>query len=265
MCPDSYGVSELSAQIEKAREFVAHAELPIPIAASFTLEEAEASPVNTPAAVVGSALTTFQPAVDPTLRRDITNATLFAQLVSKKQSPEPTSLEDLARWYQSYFSTLAHLGFAVLDTNLSRHDQKTADATAHQSILDFAAAALVGSASALLVSKAIDAIKNGAASEKWITLFNRETRVTRTGRFQVSEAELDLAGHPTLRVSGFALEARTTLAQVLVFKVRTNEASLETHQGRFGITESVLSAIREPLAVKLGSFATQYVETIPDL
>lgn len=99
-----------------ALQFVEAAELPEAPAARFGFErsaEVALDEARDQAAVVGSEIISFVRGVSRERRRDIVNASLFAQLIAKKKVAEPANLEEIAAWYNSYFDVLAHLGFSI--------------------------------------------------------------------------------------------------------------------------------------------------------
>lgn len=254
-------------QIQEARAFVEAAELPVtsPWASYNEGSDPQFVDGRPQCAVVGSGAITFDSNVTAAQRVDIANACLLAQLVAKKQTPEPSDLAAVSAWYRSYFEALSKIGFVIGQTTFSRYQARSAEYSAHEAILEVATSALGGASGALkLVAKTLDALKTASENTPWITLFNRETRVTTTARVQVGAVE-SLPEGPTLTMLAFALEAKNVVTQVLLFKMRRNESTLEYSEGRFVANDAVLSAVRPQLATKLARYASDYIRALPDL
>src|SRR5690348_4479244 len=117
--------------VDKARNFVAGAELPPPPHISKAREAAEPLKLvkeKTQALVVGSDVMSFVTGVTPERRQDLVNASLLAQLVATKRVPDPTNLQ---AWYDAYFEVLTNLGFAIQDRQFAEYSEKSDDFEAH--------------------------------------------------------------------------------------------------------------------------------------
>ena len=68
-----------------------------------------------------------------------------------------------------------------------------------------------------------------------------------------------------MTLMAFGLEAKSTVTQVLFFKVKASEATLRHYSGRLTINTAVLDGIREQIQMKLSGLASDYVKTLPDL
>ena len=214
------------------------------------------------AAVVGSELVTFMPGVDSPWRQDLVNSAMLAQLVAKKRVPDPTRMFD---WYDAYFDTLMHIGWAVQDKSFATYQEESQNFAAHEAILKVAGALLgPATASLALVGTALEALKSMDAASPWITLFNRESQSASTARFQISVAEQSESGELSVALMAFGLEARTTLTQVLFFKTLASQATLRHCAARVGVNGEVLRGVRESLRAKLVSHADDFVKTLPD-
>ncbi len=256
--------------VSRARNFVADAELPeAPVRLrSITPDAAAAATAalqvgKEQAAVVGAEIVTFMPGVDSPWRQDLVNSSMLAQLVAKKRVPEATRLFD---WYDAYFDTLTHIGWAVQDKSFAVYDERSANFQAHEAILKVAGALLgPATASLALVSTALEALKSMDESSPWITLFNRESQKASTARFQISVADQSASGELSVALMAFGLEASTTLTQVLFFKSLSTQATLRHCSARVGVDADVLLGVRDALKVKLVAHASDWVKTLPDL
>ena len=255
--------------VSKARGFVELAELPEPPAINFDIPKAPEPALNAgkdQAAVVGGEVIAFVKGVTVEQRGDIVNASLLAQLVAKKKVPGPTTLGGVTAWYDSYFDALSNIGFAIQDKGFAEYHEKSDSFQAHEAILEVAAVLMAGSPAALaLVATTLKALQRMDAGSPWITLFNRESHSANTARFQIGLAEADATDGLLLSLVSFGLEAQSNVTQVLFFKFRNNDVTLQHHSGKVTINAPLLAAVRPEIAERLVDFAHDYVQRLPDL
>jgi hypothetical protein len=255
--------------LSKARDFVAACELPPPPAIDFDTPKAPAPPLDAAkqqAAVVGGEVIAFVTGVTAEQRADIVNASLLAQLVAKKNVPSATTLAGVTAWYDSYFETLANIGFAVQDQGFAEYHERSDTFQAHAAILDVAALLLGAAPAALaLVKTTLEALQKMDERSPWITLFDRESQSANTARFQVGLVEQDATHGLLLSLMAFGLEARLDVTQVLFFKFRTNDVRLQHHSGKVAINAPMLAALRPAIGARLVDFAADYIKRLPDL
>jgi hypothetical protein len=255
--------------ISQARSFVDLAELPEPPPIDFDLAKAPEPALDgakEQAAVVGGEVIAFVKGVTPEQRADIVNASLLAQLVAKKRVPCPATLGAVTAWYDSYFDTLSNIGFALQDQAFAQYHEKSDSFQAHEAILEVAAVLMGGSPSALaLVHTTLKALQKMGEDSPWITLFNRESQSANTARFQIGLAEADPTHGLLLSLMAFGLEARSRLTQVLFFRFRQNEVTLQHHSSKVTVDAALLGEVRLEIAEKLVDFAHDYVRRLPDL
>jgi hypothetical protein len=255
--------------VSKARSFVEVAELPEPPPINFDMPKAPEPALDgakEQAAVVGGEVIAFVRGVTPEQRADIVNASLLAQLVAKKKVPGPMTLGGVIAWYDSYFDVLSNIGFAVQDKGFVRYHEKSDSFQAHEAILEVAAVLMAGSPGALaLVNTTLKALKKMDEGSPWITMFNRESQSANTARFQIGLAEADATDGLLLSLISFGLEARSNVTQVLFFKFRKNDVTLQHHSGKVTINAALLAAVRPEIAERLVDFAHDYVQRLPDL
>jgi len=252
-----------NATIDKARKFVVGAKLPppphIPKAREAT-EPLKLVKEKTQALVVGSDVMSFVTGVTTERRQDLVNASLLAQLVATKRVPDPT---DLQAWYDAYFEVLTNLGFAIQDWQLANYSEQSDDFEAHEAILSIASTLLAGAPAALSVVKTtLEALKTDGP---WLTLFTQESQTAKTAKFQVTLAQQGEGDQFLVSLMAFSLEAKANLTQVLLFKVRQNQATLRQVSGKVTIDPEVLASVREDVSHRLEKYAKAYVEALPEL
>lgn len=213
------------------------------------------------AAVVGSDVISFVKGVTPAQRSDVVNASLLAQLVAKKKVVEPQTLAEVRAWYESYFDALSRIGFLIQDKGFAEYTETSQDFEAHEAIIKVAAVLLAGSPGALmLVKTTLEALKKMSADSPWITLFNRESQSGNTARFQISLVDQDESARFLVSLMAFGLEARGAVTQLLFFKFRTNEVTLNHHSGRVTVNAKLLARVRGQIADKLAAYTEDYIE-----
>jgi hypothetical protein len=252
----------------RAQAFVRTAELPEapPLRYDVTKVAIEFEEAKEQATVVGSDVIAFVKGITPEQRSDIVNASLLAQLVAKKQVPDPADFQQVKAWYEAYFHALSQLGFVIQDQGFAEYQEDSQSFEAHEAIMKVAATLLAGSPTALaLVRSTLEALKSMQTDSPWLSLFNRESQSANTARFQVSLVEEDVGGQLLLALMAFGMEANRRLTQVLFFKFQSNEVKLGHYSGKVTINAPVLAAVRNAVAGKLVAYATDYVQGLPEL
>jgi hypothetical protein len=260
-------VSTTAHRIVQAQIFVANAEV---ARSKVTRGAAPSPPValslqagKDQAAVVGSEITSFVSGVRADRRDAIINSSLLAQLVAKKRVPDATKIYE---WYDAYFDVLANIGWVVQDKSFAEYDESSENLAAHEAILAVATTLLGAGTTALaVVASALDALKKMDRDGPWITIFSRESQHARSARFQISLAEQGANGQLLVSLMAFGLEARSSITQVLFFKVRENGATLRHYAGTVAINTDVLDGVHDAIKAKLSGQASDYVKALPDL
>lgn len=155
-------------QAQSARDFVKSVTLPAAPPRSFDVfKSAPFDAAKEQASVVGSEVIAFARGVSAASRNDITNAALLAQLVAKKQCPEPKSLQQVTDWYETYFDTLARIGFVIQDKGFAEYTETSDAFEAHEAIIEAATTLLAGAPGALiLVKTTLGALQKMSADRK---------------------------------------------------------------------------------------------------
>jgi hypothetical protein len=211
------------------------------------------------AAVVGSEVVSFAKGVPVERRNDIVNCALLAQLVANKRVSDRSKL---IQWYKEYFDALGNLGWTIANDGFSSYEENAHGLEAHEAILKVAAVVLGAAPTALaIVTSTINAMKSMDADNPWITIFDRESKQSNTARFQVSLATQD-GNDFGLSLMAFALEAQSTLTQVLFFKIRRDDVWLQQCATQVAINEDVLNGIRSRVKNKLVGNAEGFLDAL---
>ncbi|MET0165690.1 MAG: hypothetical protein ABW318_11915, partial [Vicinamibacterales bacterium] len=109
-----------------------------------------------------------------------------------------------------------------------------------------------------LVLKTLESLKSMSEDTPWITLFHRESRSANTARFQLSLADSEPTGS-FLNVFAFGLTATANVTQVLFFKFKKNESTLQHNSSKLTINDTMLAAVRDDIALKITKFSKDFV------
>jgi hypothetical protein len=254
-----------SLTVSTARQFLEEVELPPTPPTHRAARDASLAPkfdiAKNQAAVVGSGLVSFVSGVTPERREAIMNSSLLAQLVAKQKVGDETHLKE---WYDQYFDVLENIGWIIQEKNSAEYRESGSNLEIHKAIMSVAGTLLGAAPTALaLVRTTLEALQQ--KNSPWITIFNRETQRARTAHFQVSLAQEDPSGQFPVTLMAFGLEAKKTITQVLLFKVKKQDAMLRHYSGNVTINTGVLDSVREPLKAKLAAHANAYIAKLPDL
>jgi len=254
--------------VGKARRYVDSADLPPARhhdrgtgAAEAVLAKLDAAKEQ--AAIVGSDVVSFVKGVTTERRAAIINSSTLAQLVAKKKVPD---FEKTKEWYEAYFDVLTNIGWVLQDRSFATFEEKGSTFETHKAIITVATGLLGPAAPALaLLITTLNALQSMNDSSPWITLFSRESQSARTGRFQVSLVEQDAESQFFVTLMAFGLTARDSITQVLFFKARASDVTLQHASGRVSINTTVLDGVSDALKTKIVAHAADFVKTLPDL
>lgn len=251
-----------NATAATARAFIEQAELPG--LTRDVMVSREAKPIDfddlkNQAMVVGSEVVSFVKGVSAERREDIVNSALFAQLYANKNAPDRN---DILGWYDTYFDALTRLGWVIQNKTFNAYQEQADGLEAHEAILKVASVLLGPAPTALaVITTTLEAMKSMDEDNPWITIFNRESRKAKAARFQIALAEETADGQFMVNLMAFALEAESSITQVLFFKIRKNKVDLRHSSGQVTINETVLRDNRERLRAKLADRAGGFIDS----
>jgi hypothetical protein len=212
------------------------------------------------AMVVGADIVSFVAGTSPELRSAIVDCSLLAQLAANRKVP---AREDIRTWYEAYFHTLEHIGWAVQERGFSEHRETGDDFETNRAILSVAAVVLGPATTALAVVQSTLTAMKAMSEGPWMTVFRQESQTAKAARFQVTVVEPVSNGGSMISLMAFELEARTALTQVLFFKFRSTDITLRHSSGRVTIDRDVLFGASRVIAGKVSEYIRSYVEGIP--
>lgn len=211
------------------------------------------------ALVVGADIISFAKGLPVALRADISNCTLLSQLAATKQVPEREKIE---AWYNVYFDTLTHLGWVAQERGFSEYSESGDDFEAHKAVLKVAATVFGPAAGAYAIVQSTLSAMADTSDEPWFTLFQRESQLSRAGRFQISVAEPAEGSATMLSVMAFALEASSSLTQIFFFKFRSSNVTLKHSSGKVSVDSVQLAAMRSLVAQRVADYQRSYIAAL---
>jgi len=212
------------------------------------------------AAAVGAALVAFTAGVPAQRREDLCNATLLAQLAANRKVPDRAQV---LAWFDAYVAALMNLGWVVQQTGFREYTGEFDGLETHEAVRQAAAALLAPNPAALAVLAAtLDAVQSMDRESPWITLFERESRDTKTSQFQIALADQTPEGGLVMQLLAFALEAKAAITQVLFFKLKKKRVKLQQNSGQALVDVGVLTSIRGALKTRLAERVTEFIATV---
>lgn len=215
------------------------------------------------AQVVGSALLAFATGVTPDSREAISNSALLAQLVANKRvSVEQEPIE----WYAVYQDVLQNVGWVIQDGGWLDYTAKGTAGEVHQQAIEVLQVALGPSAAALTILKsAIDVLQGMSPDTSWLTIFSRESQHARIARFQVGLVETGETDDLFVSMLVCLIEAESSITQVLVFKVKSEQASFKANSAKASINNASLQEVMPAIRTKVRAYQADYVSSIKDI
>jgi hypothetical protein len=210
--------------------------------------------------VAGSALIVAAENVPAQTREDLINCTLFAQLAASSDVPDS---KKIISWYDAYFKRLRILGWAQSDYQFQDYRFSGQHAEAHKAIEKVLMALLGPQAAALaVIQAALKGLQEMNENSPWLTLFDQQSRVEKSARFQVATAQVGPGGLLQTALVAFHLKAKTKLTQVLFFRFSSSSTRLQYASGIATIQESALADTRELIAQQLSQYRRQMVADV---
>jgi hypothetical protein len=207
--------------------------------------------------VVGGGLIVAAEKVPAQTREDLINCTLFAQFAASGEVGDSTRVNE---WYNAYFRALTVLGWAQSDSQFEDYEFTSDSAEAHKAIIPVLTALLGPQAAALTVLKAaLEGLQSMQENAPWLTLFDQQSRIEKSARFQVATAHVDVEGILQISLIAFELKAKSKLTQVLFLKFASSSTSLRYSAGKATIYEAALQEQRAAIAARLTPYRSAYV------
>ncbi|MCB1507037.1 MAG: hypothetical protein KDJ47_18890 [Hyphomicrobiaceae bacterium] len=206
------------------------------------------------AVAVGSQITEFGTAVSPAQRAAVSDCLLLAQLAANKAM---ANNPDMMAWYKRYVEVLQNIGWTATSMSFERRKIDEAESSVNKVVIPLLTSLLgPGAAAASIVVSVLNSLQDMDKDSPWITLFDRASQHASGAKFQLGFVDADEGAEPTVsaKLVALAIDAKRTITQVLFFKFSSQNATLSSADGRFGIGAATLEAIRPSVQEKVTPF-----------
>lgn len=259
----------MSATAASAKEYLLSTALPepgelgVPVAAPGLLggDDNPLDPSRTQAIVVGSNVLATETGMPVESRETIANSLLLAQLVVKKKQIDAS---DAQAYHSAYGEVLRSIGWILTDEQTTKVDRQGTEFEVHEAIIAVAQVALGGAPGALTIVETILSQLAATEPHPWITIFNRETKASKTSNFQLSYTQQE-GDHIAATLMSFSLDANSAITQVLVFRGGAESVTFSSTRSGAQINMSVMNSIKDDLRTRLQKYVQNYISTLPDL
>jgi hypothetical protein len=179
---------------------------------------------------------------------------------------------NLDLWYRGYFTALAKVAQWDLSgpPTLNTFNTNDGNLTVNSAILQIASDLLggAGTSAYVLIRDALTGLESADGQTPWFTLFQQHSQYMNIGRCQISVVTQDDSGLVNLSVMAFGLEAQSTLTQVLLFKFKSERATLKWRDQKATIDDVGVIEIDPRIVARLakegvGPDGQGYVEDVP--
>ena len=212
------------------------------------------------AAVVGSDLISFGKGVPVSIRQDVVNCSLLAQLAANREIREQSNLED---WYNTYFDTLTNIGWSIQERGFAEYHRDGNDFEANRAILQIATILFGGASAALAIINSTLSAMESIGNGPWLTIFKRESQHNNVGRFQITVVESNAADDVMLGLMAFELVAKAEFDQVLFFKFQSSHVTLRHSSGKVSINKEIIATVSHDIYERIKKYTRDFVAELP--
>ena len=215
------------------------------------------------AQVVGSAVFSFAQGVTAEVREAISDSALLAQLLANKKAPvEEFPLE----WFKAYSEVLQNVGWTIQESAWTDYTANGTGIEVHEKIVEVMAVVLGPAPGALaMITSTVTALKALNPSTSWITIFSREAQKAKIARFQIGLVEKDKAGDIFVSLVAYLVQAQSAITQVLFFKFKQSNATLQAKSAKVSINRSSLKDLGPAIRSKIRVYQADYLSSILNL
>lgn len=255
----------LALQVANARAYIADLELaepPAPLRALHA-ESLKGASDQGSAAIDNHGVTCFTGDISGTLKDDVLNSTLLAQLVADKKVPMPggSVTYNVAAWYNAYVDTLKQIGWVVQSSDFSEHHVGGSTFTVQGVVIEILQAIVSGN-EILLLTSALDALKKlENTSSNAATIWKSCVEEDSMGKFQLGTCT-EQNGNATLSMGTFYLTGYTSQRHFLWVDMSSSDTHVQTATSGMVLNNAIYSQVRGAVAAKLGNHASSCIANL---
>ena len=202
-------------------------------------------------------LVSFVADVSPQHKKDVLHSTLLAQLAADKKYGRGS---DIMRWYNYYFEILKNIGWVIQGRSELLFQANTATFTLNSAILEVLSA-ILSQNELLILKKTIEGIKNLAAQDKRIILFEQALQGAEFSNFQICTAT-ETQSAVALKLNAFYFKSAKPTKRILWFDYTSSTVSLKYTINEATLHTEYYTNIRDAVENKLGEHASTYINSI---
>lgn len=208
--------------------------------------------------VTGSNLIHFSKDASPEIKSSVALSLLAAQRVAANDPVVRTPKQ----WLERHNTVLSNLNWQVKSQGEIEKEFKNIDVAVHNAVIPFLTAALGGVAAGLLITTALQQLKEMDKNSPWITLFDQKSQRFNVTEYQFSGVQVE-ADQVILKLAGARFDANFGTTQVLFFKVTRQTAKFIAATGDLAANADLLIKMNDALKVKLAAFTNEYIRSLP--
>jgi hypothetical protein len=135
-----------------------------------------------------------------------------------------------------------------------------------EQILPVITAALAPAAAALtIITAVVNALKAMGPSSPWFTIFSRETKKGKIGRFQIGLTEKGTDAQVFVSLIAFLIIANSNLTQLLFFKFHEAGALFKANASKVSVNRSRVIELGPAVRNKVHAYQLDYISNLVDL
>jgi hypothetical protein len=217
------------------------------------------------AAMVGAHMVWFDGTLASDPRDDLLRALLLAHVVATKVIA-PRTLDDVRRWFDSYFSVLSKTGFVARD-EVTVTPEVGGDESGVRELIEQAVTVLpTGSPQArLFVERSLEMLQRIQNDPERAALFDRDSKSETTARVQLSLVDQGPGAHVRVTSIALGLKAARPFDNLLSARFQRNDLSLLFLWRTLVVDAEFLASVRESVARKVAAHSQEYLKHLPDL
>jgi hypothetical protein len=228
-------------------------------ASDLRISKFEGGTDETSAHINSRSIVSFVSGVAGQARRDVLNATLFAQLAADHEFPR---MEQPKAWLTRYTDILNQIGWNLEAGERREYASEVNEFDMNKALLKIMGGALLGPVSQLVIITAtLDALKDLGEGAEDIKVFERRLQELDTNSFQLGLASEENEA-VSLTLSIFMVKTTQGSRKILFFTGGKDEVALSYYLVQGTLNEEVYGEVRQDVVAMLGDRAKKSLRNI---
>jgi hypothetical protein len=205
--------------------------------------------------VAAGSLVSFVAGVSAANQSAVLDTTLLAQLAASKKYDREKQTED---WYKFYRTVLENVGWVAQDFTFQKFTPEAGGSFSVDDVVLKILAAIATNNELLVVTTALNALKNLSAGDRRLVLFETQGASQGGGNFQIATAS-DQGGPLAMRMGAFHLHAARVVTKFLFATYSSANATIWQGRQTMTLNNNVYQALRQSISDKLGDRKKAFV------